>query len=445
MSKMPGAALILVTVLVSVSSRGSAEAQQAPSHPEPLTTGRALIDVRTPPLPTLDGRNALDRRRRVLATARDRLATVAERNRVETEARSVPGGFLAVDLGGRSIDQLRAELSDDPLVTAVRPEYRAEFRYAPNDPAAYRPDPNAPGGDRAQWNVLDTGAEVAWEISKGAGAEVAIVDSGVDTAHPDLAPRISGTLNLCTLPPLLGGCEGTGVTDDTGHGTHVAGLACAASDNRYGIASIGFGCTIYAIKSDLSYASIINAIYAAVAHGADTINMSFGGGSDDPDLRTALSYAWANGVVPVVAADNQPTPPPDSNFPAEAIQPEGSGPNINAGKGLVVTSASHSGLRSAFAQKTSGVSVAAYGSATDVGSGGRQGILSTFPANLTDADLGLGEWAGPCGCRTSIDGDDRFAYLAGTSMATPQVAGLVALMRAAKPAISAPRIVRLIK
>ena len=83
-----------------------------------------------------------------------------------------------------------------------------------------------------------------------------------------------------------------------------------------------------------------------------------------------------------------------------------------AGIGLVVTSASHSGLRSNFAQKTSGVSVAAYGSATDEASGGQQGILSTWPANSTDADLGQGEWIGdPCMCRTSVNGDNRFAYL----------------------------------
>jgi serine protease len=450
MSEMRRVALtvagLAIVVLVAGSATGSAQAGPAGrSDPGPLTTGRALIDVRTPPLPPL-GRSERDRRRQVMSASRDLLDTVAERNGIEVDARSVAGGFIATDLGTRSIGRLRVELSGDPLVTAVRPEYRAQLRYAPNDPGLYGSDPNAPSGDRAQWNVLDTGAEAAWNLSKGVGAEVAVIDTGVDTGHPDLAPRISGTLNTCTTPSLLGGCEGTGVTDSEGHGTHVAGLACATGDNRFGIASIGFGCSIDAIKTDLTYTSIINSIYAAVAHGADAINMSFGGGTDDPDLRAALSYAWANGVVPVASGDNTPTPSPETNYPAEAIQPDGSGPNIDAGKGLVVTSASHSGLRSAFAQKTSGISVAAYGSATDATSGGQQGILSAWPAASTDADLGLGEWVGrPCMCRTSINGDDRFAYLAGTSMAAPQVAGLVALIRAAKPGISAPRLVRLIK
>jgi serine protease len=431
-------ASLATIVMVAAGVRGSAQAQPAGGDPEPLTTGRALVDVRTPPLPLLDGRNAQHRRRHALDVSRERLATVAERQEIRVEARSVPGGFLAVDLGGGSLDQLRARLSDDPLVAGVHPEYRAEFRYAPNDPQLYARDPNAPGADFAQWNVLLTAAETGWNLARGSGEEVAVIDSGIYGGHPDLAARISGAVNQCTEPPLpLGGCEGTGTGDEQGHGTHVSGLACAATDNGYGIASIGFGCSIYSIKSDLSYTSIINSIYAAVAHGADAINMSFGGGPASSELKTALDHAWANGVVPVAAGDNTPAPPPSSNYPAQYIQPEGSGPNIDSGEGLVVTSAAHSGLRSSWAQKTSGVSVAAYGSATDAMSGGQQGILSTWPPPTVELDS--------LGVRTSVGGDNRFAYLVGTSMATPQVAGLVALMRSAKPSIPAARLVKLIK
>jgi subtilisin family serine protease len=301
-------------------------------------------------------------------------------------------------------------------------------------------DPNAPSDDFGQWNVLFTGAETAWNLARGAGGDVAVIDSGTYIAHPDLAPRISGTLNCApTIPPINNSnyCAGSDVTDTEGHGTHVAGLACATADNRYGVASLGFGCSIYAIKTDLSYTSIIQAIYKAVAHGSDVINMSFGGGGANSSLQAALSYAWSNGVVLVAAGDNSPNPSASSNYPAQYLQPEGSGPNIDAGMGLVVTSASHSGLRSNFAQKTSGVSVAAYGSATDEASGGEQGILSTWPPPTVSLDQ--------FNVRTSINGDDRFAYLVGTSMATPQVSGLVALMRSAKQSLSAPRLVRLIK
>jgi subtilisin family serine protease len=443
MSEMRRSALVIIASLATLATVATATHAMAAAEPaaesgsKPLTTGRALIDVRTPSLPVLDTRGARERRSQALAVSRDRLATVAARNGVQIDARSVPGGFIAVDLGGRSIEQLRAELAGDPLVTGVHPEYRATFRYAPNDPALYAHDANAPGADFAQWNVLHSGAETAWNIARGNGGEVAVIDSGIYAAHPDLAGLISGAINECTEPPLLGGCAGTGTEDDDGHGTHVAGLACASADNGYGIASIGFGCSIYAIKSDLTYTSIINSIYAAVAHGADAINMSFGGGPASGDLQNALDYAWANGAVPVAAGDNAPSPPSSSNYPAQYVQPDGTGPNIDSGEGLVVTSASHSGQRSVFAQRTSGVSVAAFGSATDTKSGGQQGILSTWPPPSVELDS--------LGVRTSINGDDRFAYLVGTSMATPQVAGLVALMRSAKPTISAPKIVRLIK
>jgi subtilisin family serine protease len=443
MSEMRRAALVIIASLATIALVATATRATATAEPpavggaEPLSTGRALIDVRTPSLPVLDTRGARDRRAQALAVSRDRLAAVAARNGVQVEARSVPGGFITVDLGGRSIEQLRTELGGDPLVTGVHPEYRATFRYAPNDPALYSHDANAPSADFAQWNVLRTGAETAWNLARGSGGEVAVIDSGIYAAHPDLAGRISGAINECTQPPLLGGCLGTGTEDDDGHGTHVAGLACASADNGYGIASIGFGCSIFAIKSDLTYTSIINSIYAAVAHGADAINMSFGGGPASGELQTALNYAWANGAVPVAAGDNSPTPPPSSNYPAEYVQPDGTGPDIDSGEGLVVTSASHSGQRSDFAQRTTGVSVAGFGSATDAKSGGQQGILSTWPPPSVGLDT--------FGVRTSINGDNRFAYLVGTSMATPQVAGLVALMRSAKPTISAPKIVRLIK
>jgi serine protease len=428
------ACLALVPLLASTASA-------APGGPSgtsaPPTTGRALVDVRVPALPVADGPAARARRSDVLDASRDRLDAVAGRNALRPDARSVPGGFLTVDLNGRSLDSLRSELAGDPLVTGVHPEYRAEFRYLPNDPALQSHDPNAPGSDLAQWNVLLTGSQTAWNLARGAGGEVAVIDSGIYAAHPDLAGRISGAVNECTVPVLLGGCQGTGTGDEDGHGTHVAGLACAQSDNGYGIASIGFGCSIYAIKSDLTYTSIVNSIYAAVAHGADAINMSFGGGGPSVDLQNALAYAWANGVVPVAAGDNTQSPAPSDNYPAQYVQPEGTGPGIDSGEGLVVTSASHSGARSAFAQKTSGVSIAAYGSATDSASGGQQGILSTWPPPPVTLDS--------YGVRTSVGGDNRFAYLVGTSMATPQVAGLVALMRSARPGISATRIVRLIK
>src|SRR5919201_5199129 len=100
-------ASLAIIALVAASSRGWAEAKAAGEESAPLTTGRALIDVRTPRLPPLDARHARARRQHALDTSRDRLATVAERNGIHAAARSVPGGFIAVDLAGLPIDRLR--------------------------------------------------------------------------------------------------------------------------------------------------------------------------------------------------------------------------------------------------------------------------------------------------------------------------------------------------
>jgi subtilisin family serine protease len=168
--------------------------------------------------------------------------------------------------------------------------------------------------------------------------------------------------------------------------------------------------------------------------------MSFGGGPPNGGLFDAFEYARNAGVILVAAGDNEPDPDAGLNYPAQWIQNEGSGPNIDAGRGLVVTMAKHDGTRNIHGQRNKGVSVAAFGSATDTLSGGQQGILSTWPPALPvppqDDTLLV---------RTTVDGDNRYAYLVGTSMATPQVAGLAALIRSVRPSMPAERVVRLIK
>jgi len=446
MRRVAFTSIAIATIGVAASlSHGAARAAPSSTRPaSPLTTGRALIQVRTPPIPTGDSAAADAERRRRLQRANELLSTVASRNGISVAARSAGGGLIATSLGGELIEQLRRRLADDPLVESVRPEPAYRLMYTPDDPAFGSRDPNAPGGDFAQWNLLASGGQRAWDLARGRGGEVAILDSGVDVGHPDLTTRISGTVNC-------GGssCTSGSVQDTRGHGTHVAGLACATADNRYGIASVGFGCSIYAVKlgftllgDGITETSIVNGIRAAADRGVDAINMSFGCGSADQSLKAAIDYAWARGAVPVASADNAPDPATDPqctypDYPAQYVQADGTGPNLDAGEGLVVTSASHSGLRSAFAQKTAGVSVAAFGSATDLGSGGHQGILSTWPAGSVEFDS--------LDVRTSVNGDNRFAYLSGTSMAAPQASGLVALIRSAKPALGPGKVIRLIK
>jgi serine protease len=386
-----------------------------------------MVFVSTPTLPVGRSAAARERWRRLRGRSLQVLDRVAERNQLQVETQTPEIGMLVVDLAGAGTGALRRRLSADPKVEAVYPDLAAQLRYQPNDFAFNHPDVHAPNGDFGQWNLLRSGGVRAWDLSKGGGGEVTVIDTGAYLAHPDLSGRIVGT--------------GGSVTDFVGHGTHVAGLVCADSDNGFGIASLGFDCGLFIEKAE-TCSEISSALTRTGNRSSDVASISLGG-CPRGSLNSGLNYAVSRGVVLVVAGDNEPVPDgscfpaPGNNCvdPAEWVQPPGTGPQVGFDRGLVVTAAKYDGTRAAFAQMTTGVSLASFGAATNSASGGQQGILSTFPATGTDFESG----------RTTVNGDSRFGYLVGTSMATPQVSGVAALMRAVKPSISAARVVHLIK
>jgi serine protease len=426
-------------VIALAAATASPALSASPEQPDP-ETGRAIVTVSTPDLPSGRSAVARERWRQLRDRSRGILEGVAERNGLAVESSIPEIGMLSVALGSGGLTTLRSELADEPRVKSVGPDRPFELRYQPNDFAFTHLDSHAPGGDFGQWNLLRSGAVRAWDFSKGAGAEVAVIDTGATGSHPDLGGRIAGTSDRDPTP----GAQGPTV-DTFGHGTHTAGLACADSDNAFGIASLGFDCNLFIVKLGTSApwnscSSVADGITDAGNRFSDVISISLGG--CDTSLNSALNYALSRGSVPVVAGANAATPNPNTNFPAQWVQPEGTGPQVGFDRGLVVTSAKYDGTRSNWpenggAQMTSGVSVAAFGSASDVISGGQQGILSTWPPPSVDLDSN--------GVRTSVNGDNRFAYLVGTSMATPQVAGLAALIRAVRPNLAAPQVAHLIK
>ncbi|MBI5104915.1 MAG: S8 family serine peptidase [Solirubrobacterales bacterium] len=335
---------------------------------------------------------------------------------------------------GATARRLRA----DPRVSSVRAERRFSLRYVPNDPAFTTPEVKSPG-TMVEWWAQRQGLPDAWELTHGEGARVAVIDTGVDAGHPELADRIVDSVDFDDDPR-----HGPATTDEVGHGTHVASLACAAPDNATGLAGAGLGCGLLIAKTDLTESSVARSLVWAADRGAQAINMSFGtDGKVAASSVTiqALQYAASKGAVLVAAAADDPVE--QQGDPANVLQPTGTGGDLGWNLGLTVTAATGSDQRARFAGRGTQISMAAYGT---YGGDGPTGILGAFPAGQTELERPGGLVpGGGCRCRATLGGDDRYAHLQGTSMAAPMVAGVAALMRQLNPDLAAAEVVRLMK
>jgi subtilisin family serine protease len=145
-------------------------------------------------------------------------------------------------------------------------------------------------------------APLGWSVSTGqAEFAVAVVDTGV-SSHPDLAGKILAGYDFVN--------GDTNASDDNGHGTHVAGIIGAATNNAAGIAGLCWGCNILPVKvlnasGSGSYSAIASGITYAADHGARVINLSLGGTSSSATVQSAVDYAVARGAVVVAASGNQ--------------------------------------------------------------------------------------------------------------------------------------------
>jgi subtilisin family serine protease len=375
-------------------------------------------------------------------------ATHAVSDRVEDSVRQAGSRAVAADTtgttaavragGAASRARLKARLERDPDVVEVVEEHRAAVRALPNDAVLHDQDPAAPPGVEFGWWAKGMKLPQAWSLANGKGTTVAVIDSGFDLTHPQLSGIVDRALVIESQ-----GVPGTARTDEYGHGTHVASLACSAFNDGAGTVGAGGRCRLITIKSDLYDTSVAKAVKKATALGADAIVMSFGVDGDVPApgfLKQALQDAADKGVVLVAAAADKATT--QQGYPANVLQPTGTGADLDAGIGLSVTAALATGVRASFAGSGSQISVAGYGAFADVS--GPPGILGAFPAAVTANEQPSKD--GPAVAkRVPLRGDTRYAYQAGTSMATPMVAGVAALVRTANPGLSAAGIVRVIK
>src|SRR5947209_2976730 len=273
---------------------------------------------------------------------------------------------------GESLSRLAARLRADPRVRAVSAEERFTYRADPGDPALTEAEtsPGTPAGTPVEWWAGREDFPAAWDLTRGDGALVGVIDSGVDGTHPELATKIARADDLDSTPG-----DGPATTDEMGHGTHVASIACAATGNGIGIAGRGWDCKLIVEKSDLTDSSVARAIVQATDEGAQSINMSFGtdGRSQAPQaIVDAIQYAYDHNVVLVAAAADNSVQ--EQGDPANVLQPTGTGPNIDAGKGLTVTAANAQDRRASYAGFGTQISLAAYGTIDErTGPGGLLG------------------------------------------------------------------------
>ena len=244
----------------------------------------------------------------------------------------------------------------------------------------------------AQWNLDLIEADAAHRVSTGGGAVVAVVDSGVQFDHPDLAGRVGQGRDVV---------QGDATPQDgDGHGTHVSGIVAAVSGNGIGVESVAPGATIMPIRvlgddGGGSTDDVARGVDYARTHGADVINLSLGsevpliGAVGGDAFETAVRRAIAAGIVVVAAAGNNGVP--------VCEQPSADGL-------LCVGAVDKRRQRSFFSSFGSGLGVVAPG-----GSGGSstgmagEDILSTFKGSA-------------------------YQELAGTSQAAPHVSGVAALL-----------------
>lgn len=197
----------------------------------------------------------------------------------------------------QALEKVKAALAKHPLVNFVENNYLAQGGAVPNDPTY-----------PSQWHLPIISAPQGWDITTGSSTiDIAIIDSGVDPTHPDLAGKLLPGYNF-----LVGN---TDTHDVLGHGTAVAGTAAAISNNGIGVAGIAWQNPIMPLvvldaTDYASYANIAQAITYAVDHGVRVINISIGGSSSSSTLQNAVNYAWSKGAMIFASAMNNSTSTP---------------------------------------------------------------------------------------------------------------------------------------
>jgi type VII secretion-associated serine protease mycosin len=261
----------------------------------------------------------------------------------------------------------------------------------------------------SQWNLTKIQTPSAWDITTGdSQIVVAVIDTGLDLSHPD-RPQ-----NITPGPDYIADHLGNTLVsaDPHGHGTHVAGILAARTNNGTGVAGVAPGVTIMPIRvldasgSGTTY-DTARAISYAADHGARIINLSLAGFSASTSEKAAVDYAYSKGVLIIAAAGNCYAGGSGCNGQVNPILYPAAFEHV-----LAVGATTKYDEHAAYSEAGCYVDLAAPG-----GSGGD--ILSTWPSSKPPYD---------------------YAWLAGTSMASPHVAGVAALVWSLNPQFTSQQV-----
>jgi subtilisin family serine protease len=298
------------------------------------------------------------------------------------------------------------ELSGQPLVEFAQPNYLYHILALPNDPDFTK-----------QWAHSIVRSTAAWDITTGSSSiTVAIIDTGIDGSHPDLASRTVAGYDFVD--------NDSNPRDLNGHGTHVAGIAAAVTNNATGVAGMDWQARIMPVRvldaEGAGYTSYVAAgVSWAYGHGAKALNLSLATSYDDPTLELAVGNAHTSGSLVVAAMGNcRYYDPPECPTSNPTMYPAGYTTDV-----MAVAATDPADGYAPYSQ---------YGPHCDIAAPGGtlgyyhdpSGIYSTMPTYavyLTQPPYGYSQ---------------NYDHMQGTSMAAPYVAGLASLVWSLDPSLT---------